>query len=110
LCDIERVSELSVTMSLRDLIFHVLLISIVRSSMALPVIIYPKLLILWLSPDLGSKNDQEGLERLANRWKLMHSAFNTPQLETHKNDIASHDSWMFPDKYKYLEREREYVR
>ncbi|KAL6255762.1 hypothetical protein P5V15_013005 [Pogonomyrmex californicus] len=88
---------LSVVMSARDLVFCVLLISIVRFSTT--SLIRPRdFLIVRLSPESARK-----LEDLPDRWRRVHPEFRAPQIEIRlmKGHVSPNENWMFSNEYKY---------
>ncbi|EZA49706.1 hypothetical protein DMN91_013013 [Ooceraea biroi] len=95
-------------MRLRDLVFNVLLISIVRFSTALPPLYPPtpdRLLILRLLPE-----SVRTLHSIPDRWRIMHHPpFRAPQMEIQmmKGEVSPDENWMFANEYKYSGRDYE---
>lgn len=84
-------------MSPRDLVFRVLLITIVRFSTA-SIIRPQRLLIVRLSP-----KSARSLEDVPDRWRTMHSEFKAPQIEIEllKSHVSPDENWKFTNEYKY---------
>jgi len=81
----------------RELIFRVLLISVVRFS-ATSIIRPQKLLIVRLSP-----GPARSLENIPDRWRTVHPEFKAPQIEIQlmKGHVSPDENWMFTNEYKY---------